>query len=129
MRLLGIFIKEFRSIRNQWLPADGLVVLFGANSAGKTSALEAARELLTAASSRRIDPGEPEEQDVSATGSIVFTLPDAGISGSPGAELYTALLTGEHAAARRGKGWHLMRPTSSGARPPAMHASGSHPAS
>ena len=41
MRLHAIFIKDFRSIRNQWLPADGLVVLFGANSAGKTSALEA----------------------------------------------------------------------------------------
>jgi hypothetical protein len=107
MRLLAIFIKDFRSIRNQWLPAEGLVVLFGANSAGKTSALEAAVELLTAASSRRIDPGEPEEQDVPATGSIVFTLPDAGISGSPGAELYTALLTGEHAG---GQAWTGLAP-------------------
>ena len=33
-------------------------------------------------------------------GAIVFILPDAGISGSPGAELYTALLTGEHAGRR-----------------------------
>ena len=104
MHLLGIFIEDFRSIRKQWLPADGLVVLFGANSAGKTSALEAAVELLTAASSRRIDPGQPEEQDVSAKGSILFTLPDAGISGSPGAELYTALLTGEHAGGQAWKG-------------------------
>ena len=61
MPLDRIFIEGFRSIREQWLPADGLVVLFGPNSAGKTSVLEAAVELLGAASSRRIDPGENRE--------------------------------------------------------------------
>jgi len=105
MRLLAIFIKDFRSIREQQLPADGLVVLFGANSAGKTSVLEAAVELLTAASSRRVDPGEPE--DVPATGTVLFTLPDAHISGSQGAELYKALLTGEHAY---GQAWNELAP-------------------
>ncbi|MGN6796850.1 MAG: amidohydrolase family protein [Gaiellaceae bacterium] len=46
MRLLKIQIEDFRSIYNQSLPADGLVVLFGPNSAGKTSVLEAATELI-----------------------------------------------------------------------------------
>ena len=111
MRLLGIFIEDFRSIRNQVLPADGLVVLFGANSAGKTSVLEAAVELLTAASSSRIDPGELEDYASAPTGSIWFTLPDAGISGSPGADLYTALLVGEHAG---GQAWKELAPDAAG---------------
>lgn len=42
MRLLEVNISEFRSITDQKLKADGLVVLFGPNSAGKTSVLEAA---------------------------------------------------------------------------------------
>jgi hypothetical protein len=107
MRLHAIFIKDFRSIRKQRLPADGLVVLFGVNSAGKTSVLEAAVELLTAVSSSRLDPAVPEDEDVPATGAIWFTLPDAGISGSPGAGLYTALLTGEHAD---GQAWEELAP-------------------
>lgn len=81
--------------------------MFGANSAGKTSVLEAAVELLTAASSRRIDPGWAEDHDMSAEGSVVFTLPDAVISGSPGAELYAGLPTGEHAD---GQAWEGLAP-------------------
>jgi AAA domain, putative AbiEii toxin, Type IV TA system len=100
MRLLGIAIEEFRSIRSQWLPADGLVVLFGPNSAGKTSVLEAAVELLRAGSHLRTDPGLLE--DVWAQGSVSFTLPAAGISGSADAELYRALLSG---ARSRGRAW------------------------
>lgn len=42
MRLLEVNISEFRSITDRKLKADGLVVLFGPNSAGKTSVLEAA---------------------------------------------------------------------------------------
>src|SRR5580692_1010140 len=100
MRILGIAIEEFRSIRSQWLPADGLVVLFGPNSAGKTSVLEAAVELLRAGSHLRTDPGLLE--DVWAQGSVSFTLPGAGISGSADAELYRALLSG---ARSRGRAW------------------------
>jgi AAA domain, putative AbiEii toxin, Type IV TA system len=111
MHLLEIFIEEFRSIRKQRLPANGMVVLFGVNSAGKTSVLEAVVELLTAASSRRIDPGESEDEDQPSKGAIWFTLPDAGISGSPGAELYAALLTGEHAD---GRAWEELGPDAAG---------------
>jgi AAA domain, putative AbiEii toxin, Type IV TA system len=105
MRLLGITIEDFRSIHDQWLPTDGLVVLFGPNSAGKTSVLEAAVELLRAASNPRVDPGA--RGDVFAVGSVQFTLPDAEISASPDAELYRALLTGEHV---RGKAWEWLAP-------------------
>jgi len=94
MRLLGITIDEFRMIDDQWLPAGGLVVLFGPNSAGKTSVLEAAGELLRVASSSRIDPGVP--WDVFAVGSVRFTLPGAEISDSPDSELYQALLKGDY---------------------------------
>lgn len=111
MRLLQIFIEDFRSIRKQRLPAEGLVVLLGENSAGKTSVLEAAVELLTVGGSRRIDPGWPEEQDAPATGSIWFTLPDAGIGDSPGAELYRELLTGEHLG---GQAWEELAPDLAG---------------
>jgi hypothetical protein len=98
MRLLGVTIEEFRSIRGQWLPADGLVVLFGPNSAGKTSVLEAAVELLRAGSHLRTDPGLLE--DVWAQGSVWFTLPRARTSGSSDAEFYRAFLSGEHAGSR-----------------------------
>jgi AAA domain, putative AbiEii toxin, Type IV TA system len=109
MRLLGIMIEEFRSIYGQQLPADGLVVLFDPNSAGKTFVLEAAGELLRAASSNRTDPGTPEE--VWATGSVRFTLPGAGISGSPDAELYRALLNGKYAG---GRAWEGLAPEAAG---------------
>ena len=93
MRLLGLVIEDFRSISGQWLPAEGLVVLFGPNSAGKSSVLEAAVELLGAGSHLRTDPGLVE--DVLAQGSVWFALPGAGIGGSPDAGLYRALLNGE----------------------------------
>lgn len=41
MRLGAIRIGDFKSIWQQVVPLDGLVVLFGPNSAGKTNALEA----------------------------------------------------------------------------------------
>ena len=94
MRLLRIKIKEFRSIYQQSLPADGLVVLFGPNSAGKTSVLEAATELIRTSATHRSDPGELDE--VYAVGSLWFSLPGADIAGSPDAETYRSLLCGEY---------------------------------
>jgi len=41
MRLAGMRIGDFKSIWQQVVPLDGLVVLFGPNSAGKTNVLEA----------------------------------------------------------------------------------------
>jgi AAA domain, putative AbiEii toxin, Type IV TA system len=106
MRLLGIRIAESRMIWDQWLPADGLVVLFGPNSAGKTFVLEAAGELLRGADSSRTDPGLMGEV-LWAAGSVWFTLPGAGINGSPDAELYRALLNGEYAG---GRAWEGLTP-------------------
>jgi len=95
MRLVGFLIEEFRSVRKQLLPAEGLIVLFGQNSAGKTSVLEAVSELLRAVSSGRADPGDHEL--VMAQGRVMFTLPGAEIAGSPDHMLYQGLLNGEYA--------------------------------
>jgi energy-coupling factor transporter ATP-binding protein EcfA2 len=97
MRLLRVDIEEFRSIKNQGLPATGLVILFGANSAGKTSVLEAVEQLITQAAELRADPGESSDLDV--MGSVRFDLPGAAFAGSEDARLYRSLLCGEYARA------------------------------
>jgi hypothetical protein len=77
---LGINIDNFRSIDDQWVPADGLVVLFGPNSAGKTSVLEAVEDLITQTGTLRADPGADDEPLV--IGSVIFDLPAADVVGS-----------------------------------------------
>jgi hypothetical protein len=47
VRLLQVNISEFRSIADQQFTAEGLVVLFGPNLAGKTSVLEVVEQLIT----------------------------------------------------------------------------------
>jgi len=94
MRLLQVNISEFRSIAEQVLPADSLVVLFGPNSAGKTSVLEAVELLIAPSEPRRVDPGARE--DVFAYGSVFFELSGADLPGSADAETYRSLLCGEH---------------------------------
>jgi energy-coupling factor transporter ATP-binding protein EcfA2 len=98
VRLLQVNISNFRSIADQQLAAEGLVVLFGPNSAGKTSVLEAAEQLITRADIRRVDPAELVE--VYADGSVFFDLPGADVPGSRDAEIYRWLLCGERSNAR-----------------------------
>lgn len=98
MRLLQVNISEFRSIAAQQLTVQGLVVLFGPNSAGKTSVLEAVQQLITQAEIHRIDPAVPEE--VHADGSIFFDLSAADVPGSADADTYGWLLSGEHSDER-----------------------------
>lgn len=93
MRLLRLDIEEFRSIKDEWIPANGLVVLFGPNSAGKTTVLEAVEQLLTEAKNFRSDPGDPNQEDV--YGCVTFDLPQSGSTESPDAQMYHRLLTGE----------------------------------
>jgi energy-coupling factor transporter ATP-binding protein EcfA2 len=94
MRLLGFEIENFRSITNQWVPAGGLVVLFGPNSAGKTSVLEAVEHLVTQAANLRSDPGADEEPFV--MGQVMFDLPAADIAGSADSRMYRSLLCADH---------------------------------
>jgi predicted ATP-dependent endonuclease of OLD family len=75
VRLIRIHIDEFRSIQDQPIPAEGLVVLFGANSTGKSSALEAVGYLVAQAGALRSDPGDPNDGSVS--GNVWFDLPAA----------------------------------------------------
>jgi hypothetical protein len=94
LRLLNVEIERFRSIEDQWIPAEGLVVLFGPNSAGKTSVLEAVEHLITQACMLRHDPGADEDPIV--LGSVTFDLPAAGVAGSEDALIYRSLLCGEY---------------------------------
>jgi AAA domain, putative AbiEii toxin, Type IV TA system/AAA domain len=94
MRLLRLDIERFRSIEDQWLPADGLVVLFGPNSAGKTAVLEASEHLLTQAETFRSDPAEVD--DVYVSGWVTFDLPQAGSAGGSDALMYRSLLGGKY---------------------------------
>ena len=96
MQLLRVDIDRFRSIEDQWLPAEGLVVLFGPNSAGKTSVLEAVAEVITEAGALRSDPGQLDEEYV--MGSVSFTLPEAGTAGTEDARTFASLLSGEQAS-------------------------------
>ena len=79
---------------DQWIPAEGLVVLFGANSAGKTSVLEAVEHVITQVGELRADPGA--ENDPFVMGSVWFQLPAVGAAGSEDARLFRSLLRGEH---------------------------------
>lgn len=94
MRLVRVDIEEFRSIEHQEVPLDGLVVLFGPNSAGKTTVLEAVGHLLARESSLRADPGD---DDPLVIGWVMFDLPAAGVPGSDDALLYRTLLRGDYA--------------------------------
>jgi hypothetical protein len=94
LRLLRIYIEQFRWIEDQYIPAEGLIVLFGTNSAGKTSVLEAVDDLITTAGSFRPDPGAQEDPFV--LGSVMFALPAADFVDSDDARLYVAFLRGEY---------------------------------
>jgi hypothetical protein len=111
VRLVKIFIEEFRSIHDQWLPAEGLVVLLGPNSAGKTSVLEAASELVRGSGTKhRADPGEAEP--AYAVGTLWFDLPAADDRGSKDAAAYRSLLCGEDSEGWAGEGpaWDWLEP-------------------
>jgi len=95
VRLLRVDIDRFRSIEHQWLPASGLVVLFGANSVGKTSVLEAVAEVITNAEGFRSDPGQVDDEYV--IGSVTFALPKGGAAGTEDARTFASLLSGEQA--------------------------------
>jgi AAA domain, putative AbiEii toxin, Type IV TA system/AAA ATPase domain len=94
MRLLNVEIEQFRSIEDQRIPMDGLTVLFGPNSAGKTSVLEVVEHLLAQEREYRSDPGDDDNAVV--LGSVMFDLPAASIANSDDALLYQALLRGEY---------------------------------
>ena len=93
MRLWRIDIEQFRSVEDQWIPAEGLVVLFGMNSAGKTSLLEAVEGVIAQTASFRPDPGASDDPIV--LGSVLFSLPAADVTGSDDARLYLSLLRGD----------------------------------
>lgn len=68
-------------------------MLFGPNSVGKTSVLEAVEQLITRAEIRRAYPAD--QWDVYADGSVFFDLSEADIPDSPDSETHRWLLCGE----------------------------------
>jgi predicted ATP-dependent endonuclease of OLD family len=93
LRLWRIDIDQFRSIEDQSIPAEGLVVLFGMNSAGKTSVLEAVEGVISQTASFRADPGAQDDPVV--LGSVILSLSAANMTGSDDARLYLSLLRGD----------------------------------
>lgn len=104
MRLLHLEIEECRSVVDGLVPLEGLVVLFGPNSGGKTTVLEAVRELLGTPGGLRRDPGS-DEGDPYAAGRLWFDLPGAGLSGSVDEILMRDLLVGVYASRRKPWTW------------------------
>lgn len=95
MRLRLLAIDEFRSLANVRLEPDGLVVLFGANSSGKTTIIDGVRELLAGKGEMRRDPFGEETGDPYVDGWVVFELVGGDVDGHPDRELYRRLFTGE----------------------------------
>lgn len=93
VRLVKVDIERFRSIEDQQVPLSGLVMLFGPNSAGKTTVLEAVGNLLGREGSLRADPGD---EDPLVIGWVMFDFPGAGSPDSEDARLYRALLRGDY---------------------------------
>jgi energy-coupling factor transporter ATP-binding protein EcfA2 len=100
MRIARIEIDRWRVLKGTSLPLDGLVVLYGANSSGKTTILEAVSSMLAGARPR-IDPYVNDPGVGDAKGRIFFELDCADLPGHPDADLYLRLVS------RRGIGLDL----------------------
>jgi hypothetical protein len=91
MRLLAARIEEYKAFQDQALPLEGLVVVFGANSSGKTNSLEAVAELI-GLSGEQVRP-HGGEGDNPALGDVIFDLDQVDVHGHADVELYRNLLT------------------------------------
>ncbi len=90
MRLVRLETGAYGPLAPATLPMDGLVVLFGANSAGKTFALEQVADLMVNRSGRW---DESTEDPHTPTGALYFQLEHVDVPGHPEADLYHQLLT------------------------------------
>src|SRR6516162_2945251 len=88
-----LFVEQCKSIEEQEIPLEGLVLLFGANSSGKTNVLEAISEVLGSAFNSRYDPAGDSLQIM---GLVHFDLPRADMRREPDAEIFRALICGEY---------------------------------
>src|SRR5262249_54389733 len=96
MRLQQLKITECRSIDDGVVPLEGLTVLFGPNSGGKTTVLEAVRELLGSTGFLRQDPVDHEMRGdyTYALGVLSFELPGAHLAGTADHQVMRDLLVG-----------------------------------
>jgi hypothetical protein len=94
VRLRALVIEEFRSLAHVGIDPDGLVVLFGANSSGKTTVIDAVRELLAGQGEIRRDPFSNEGEPM-VEGWVIFELVGMDLEDHPDREFYRRLFTGE----------------------------------
>ena len=94
MHVLSLLINRSKSLHDQEIPLDGLVLLFGANSSGKTSVLEAISQILGSEMEVRIDPADYDSRVVH--GMVEFDLPGVATGKEPDAELFRRLICGEY---------------------------------
>lgn len=102
MRLAGVQFDHFKSIEESELSTDGLVVIFGINSSGKSNALEGVEALVAQfrkddghASSGKIrkDSGQMEEETY-PSGGLIVEFPDCETVGHVDHEIVRAILSG-----------------------------------
>jgi hypothetical protein len=89
----GLFVEQCKSIHDQEIPVEGLVLLFGANSSGKTTVLEAISDIVGSGVEARFDPADQYSRVI--MGVVEFDLPGAGLGREPDTELFRALICGE----------------------------------
>ena len=94
MRLIKFEFEDWRLLQHEELAASGLVVLFGANSSGKTSVQEAVEEVLTRKQRRRFDPATGKG-DPPVSGYVWFELDRVHVAGHADVELHRALKTAQ----------------------------------
>lgn len=94
MRVLQVQIDSYKNLQPASIvPVSGLVVLFGANSVGKTNALEAVGSLLSpepVEQRRELGDGHGPE----ASGRVLFELEQAQVPGHDDGRLFQRLVTG-----------------------------------
>ena len=90
MRLLELQSRPYGPLDSATIPLDGLIMILGPNSVGKTSALELIGEFLVD-EPPRVDPDSRPE--FAAEGVLVFELDEADVPDHPESSLYRELIT------------------------------------
>lgn len=95
-----LHIGDYKSLKGARVPLDGLTVLFGPNSAGKTNVLEAVRSFISGADTDRVDRSDfnsahPDGDPYWIDSVLAIELADVDVSGHADASWYDRAWTGE----------------------------------
>ncbi|HET9731933.1 MAG TPA: AAA family ATPase [Acidimicrobiales bacterium] len=108
MRIVAVDLREFRSLKHAHLGLDGLVVLFGRNSSGKTTIIEGLREVLAGGERYRPDPFREPVDSVEAD--VWSELIGSELPNHPDAHLHRELFTGAMLPADDHSAWSFIDP-------------------